>query len=198
LIANPRNLPGVGVLERSDWATRRLRDTETALEWAEDALLMQEDLATFPQTTRVSLDAQELLADLGQEEVAFIQAATQLRTYDRGETVFDEGDPADALYFVTQGLVNIEVSAGKDRWFRLKTVPAGSAFGELALVDGGVRTTRIVAAEPTVCEVLSKMEFELLLKCHPGAGDAIFRAIARSLSSRLRQTTREIQVLEEG
>uniref|UniRef100_UPI001EF5572D Crp/Fnr family transcriptional regulator n=1 Tax=Frankia sp. CiP3 TaxID=2880971 RepID=UPI001EF5572D len=167
------------------------------LEWAEEELL-QEDLAALPPTGHVPLDAQELLAELGAEEMAFIRAATEVRTYDQGEVVYDEGDPADALYFVTRGLVNIEVSAGGNRWFRLKTVSAGSAFGELAIVDGGVRTTRIVSAGITVCEVLSTVAFELLLKCHPGAGDAIFRAIARSLSCRLRETTREIQALEEG
>jgi glutaminase len=94
--------------------------------------------------------------------------------------------------------VNIEVSAGGNRWFRLKTVPAGSSFGELAIVDGGKRTTRIVVAAHTVCEVLSMAAFNLLLKRRPGAGDAIFRAIAQSLSSLLRQTTREIQALEGG
>jgi glutaminase len=198
LFADPRGLPAVGSLQRTDWSTQRLRDAETALEWAEEALLMREDMPTLPPTAHVPLGSQELLTGLRREEIAFIKAATETSTYDQGEVVFDEGDPSDGLYFVTRGLVNIEVRAGANRWFRLETVPAGSAFGELALIDGGTRTTRIVVAKPTVCQVLSAAAFELLLKQHPSAGDAIFRAIARSLSSRLRQTTREIQALEAG
>jgi glutaminase len=198
LFADPRSLPAVGALQRTDWSTQRLRDAETALEWAEEALLIREDMPTIPPTVHVPLGSQELLSGLGREEMAFIQAATATRTYDQGEVVYEEGDPSDGLYFVTRGLVNAEVRAGENRWFRLKTVPAGSAFGELALIDGGTRTNRIVVAKPmTVCEVLSTAAFELLLKRHPSAGEAIFRAIARNMASRLRQTTREIQALEE-
>jgi glutaminase len=198
LFADPRKLSAVGILLRSDCSTKRLRDTETALEWAEEALLIREDLFTIPPTVHVPLGSQELLAGLQPEDVALIQAETETHTYERGEVVYDEGDPANALYFITRGLVNMEVSTSGHRWFRLQTVPAGSAFGELALVDGGTRTTRIVVAETAVCEVLSTVAFEQLLKRRPGAGYAIFRAIARSLSSRLRQTTREIQALEAG
>ncbi|MGF7236854.1 MAG: glutaminase A [Frankia sp.] len=198
LIADPRKLPALAGLLRSDWSTERLRDCETALEWAEEALLLHEDLVTLPATVHVPLGSQELLAELDRTEVAALTALTERRSYGRGEVVYSPGDPANAVYFVTRGLVNAEITAGTaGRMFRLNTVAAGSAFGEFALIDGGFRSTRIMAVEATVCEMLSVDAFESMRHSAPNAYNAIFRAIARSLSSRLRATTREIQSLEE-
>jgi hypothetical protein len=60
----------------------------------------------------------------------------------------------------------------------------------------GVRTTRVVAAEATECEVLSGDAFKMLRQHHPRISDAIYHAMTRSLCARLRQATREIQILE--
>jgi glutaminase len=197
LLADPHRIPAVVELERDDLSTQRVRDFESALEWAEEALLMRENVRTLPPTVRVPFGSQELLSELRREEVDYLRAATETRTYEPREVIFEEGDPADAVYFVTRGLVNVEVGAGRGkRRLRLNTVPAGHAFGELALVDGGERSLRIVVVEATECKVLSVEAFEKMRKTYPAACDAIFRAIARSLSARLRQSTREIQILE--
>jgi glutaminase len=164
---------------------------------AEEALLARENVRTVPPTAQVPFGSQELLAELRREEVACLRTMTETRTFERGDVVFEEGDPADGVYFVIRGLVNVEVSARRgERKFRLHTVPAGSAFGELSLIEGGPRTSRTVVVEDTECEMLSIDAFDLLRKQYPAASDAIFRAIARSLSSRLRETTQEIQTLE--
>ncbi|WP_322747740.1 MULTISPECIES: glutaminase A [unclassified Frankia] len=198
LFVDPRALPAVAGLMRSDWSTERLPDLEIALEWCEEALLMRANLTTLPPTVRVPFAGQELLAELARDEVAVVRSLTRSQSYERGEVIFDAGDPADAIYFVTRGLVNAEVQAGKAvRWLRLNTVPAGAAFGELALVDGGLRSTRITVAEPTECEVLSLAAFEELRRSNPRTCDAIYRAIARSLSARLRRATREIQSMQD-
>jgi glutaminase len=197
LLADPHDIPAMDALDSEGLNTKQLRDCETALETAEEALLTRENVRTVPPTVQVPFGSQELLAELRREEVACLRTMTKTRTYERGDIVFDEGDPADAVFFVTRGLVNVEVSAGRGkRRFRLHSVPAGSAFGELALVEGGLRSSRSIVAEDTECEVLSVDCFDALRRQHPSASDAIFRAIARSLSARLRQTTQEIQTLE--
>jgi glutaminase len=197
IFADPNGLAGTGRLLRDGWNTQRVRDTETALEWAEEALLNARDMQTLSPSARVPLGVQELLAEMSREQAARLRALTETRLYAKGDIVFKEGDPADALYFVTRGLVSVDTrTAGGRRRFRLNTVPAGSAFGELALVDGGVRSSRIVAVEPTECQILTVSIFEKLRQRDPSLCDALFRAIARSLSARLRQATQEIQSLE--
>jgi glutaminase len=155
IFADPKGVSGVEKLLRDDWTTERVRDTELALEWAEEALLNAYELHTLSPTARMPFGGQELLAELGKDQVAALKALTETQFYGKGDIVFREGDPADALYFVTRGLVNVETeTAGGRRRVRLNTVGAGGAFGELSLVDGGTRTSRIIVAEPLECEVL--------------------------------------------
>ncbi|WP_304440393.1 Crp/Fnr family transcriptional regulator, partial [Frankia sp. EI5c] len=198
LFADPRDVPGVDRLMRGLPNARRLPDLETALEQAEEALLTGADLVTPPPTAHVELGAQELLAELGEPAASVIAAACERRTYDRGVTIFDEGEPSDALYFVTRGVVDaLAPTSDGTRWFRLSSIPAGSAFGELALVEGGRRSTRTVVAQAATCEVLSTEAFEGLRRHHPDVYNDLVRSIARSLSSQLRRATLEIQSLEE-
>jgi glutaminase len=196
IFADPRGIAGVQKLLRDDWMTQRVRDVELALEDAEEALLSLLEMPTLSLSTRVPLAAQDLLAELGDTAVQALSALTETRFYGKGDIVYREGDPADALFFVTRGLVNVEVmTAGGGRRLRLNTVGAGSAFGDLALVDGGTRASRITVAEPLECEVLSVASFEALHRSQPAVWDALFRALARSLSARLREATQEIQAL---
>jgi glutaminase len=113
-----------------------------------------------------------------------------------GTVVFEPGDPADSIYFVSAGLVTVLARASRDRrWIRLDTVAAGSAFGELAVMDGVVRSSRVIAEEPTLCHVLGTRVLDDLVTDHPRVAVALHRSIARSLSARLRHATREIQAL---
>ena len=75
---------------------------------------------------------------------------------------------------------------------------AGSSFGELALVDGRPRSTRIAALESTICFVLSPEGFANLRAEAPDACAQLTLAIARSLSQRLRASTSEVAMLEES
>ena len=114
-----------------------------------------------------------------------------------GTIVFDEGDEADGLYFVGAGQVIADVRVpGQRGRRRLSSIPAGSAFGELALVDGRARSTRIVAIESTICHVLSPGAFADLRAAAPSAAAELVLAIARSLSQRLRTSTAEVAALE--
>jgi CRP-like cAMP-binding protein len=58
----------------------------------------------------------------------------------------------------------------------------GSFFGEMALLDGGLRTATVIAATPMELYVLSKREFRELLDSSP----TVARNMLRSMSSRLR------------
>lgn len=45
---------------------------------------------------------------LTEEEFNLLKANVLLRSYKKGQILFDEGDPRDRLYFVTEGLVRLE------------------------------------------------------------------------------------------
>lgn len=58
----------------------------------------------------------------------------------------------------------------------------GSFFGEMALLDGGLRTATVLAATPMELYVLSEREFRELLDSSP----AVARNMLRTMSTRLR------------
>jgi CRP-like cAMP-binding protein len=70
-------------------------------------------------------------------------------TYDGGETVFNEGDPGDAMYIVESGSVAISKMVEGER-IQLATLRDGGLFGEMAVIDGSRRMASAVAVEESV------------------------------------------------
>jgi glutaminase len=177
---------------------RRFTDLDTALEWCERCVLTHEGIDDVVPDAMVPLESQELLRDLPAESLAIVEGFLTTKVLTPGLVLFEEGDPADALYFVSAGQVSVDILVGHPRrGVGVSTVPAGQAFGEMALIDRGTRSSRIVVNQPTLCHVLSVHEFNAIRDNHPDIALILFQALARSLSSRLRQANREIRTLAE-
>ncbi len=175
----------------------RFTDLDSAVEWCETELLRVNGLADGVAEGLVGMAEQDLLRGLPEDVLAEIETRTATKVCPAGTIVFDEGDDADGLYFVGAGHVIADVRVpGQRARRRLSSVPAGSAFGELALVDGRPRSTRIVALEPTIFHVLSPDGFADLRRDAPDAAAELVLAIARSLSQRLRTSTIELATME--
>ncbi len=145
------------------------------------------------------LGSHDLLVDLPAEVVAAVESRTVTRVFTPGSVVFEEGADADGLYFVAAGIVSVDVKMRRHGGRRrLNTIGAGSSFGELALVDGRPRSTRISALEPTICHVLTPEAFAGLQRDDPVACAAFTLAIARSLSLRLRYSTADVAAFEDA
>jgi glutaminase len=149
----------------------RFTDPDAALEWAETELLRRHGFLDELPEGLVPLAQQDLLHGLSADVVAEIEARTTTHVFPAGTVLFEEGAVADGLYFIGAGQVSADVRTRTGARRRLSTIAAGSAFGELAIVDGKPRSTRICA--------------ELTL------------AIARSLSQRLRYSTADVAAFEE-
>ncbi len=79
-----------------------------------------------------------------------IAALATQRTWRRGEIIFSQGDPGDALFAVVTGRIRISTGTAGGREIFLNIMEPGDTFGEIALLDGGARTataTATVAAE---------------------------------------------------
>jgi CRP-like cAMP-binding protein len=66
-------------------------------------------------------------------------------TYDAGEIICEEGEPADKIYFLAAGRVSASVKLDHKRRHRLSASVAGWTFGESALFKDHIRTADIVA-----------------------------------------------------
>ncbi len=168
-------------------------DVDAALEWQEDQILHQHSAATSEPAS--DLAHHDLMAGLGDGAVMALERVTQIVKFEVGEVVFQEGDRTDSLYFVLEGRVGIYIHvAGQPR--RLATMGPSAAFGEMALLDGGARSTSVRAEEATTCRLVSSEVLRTLSEDFPTLTATIYANIARSLSRRLRDANEEIRALD--
>lgn len=102
----------------------------------------------------------ELLRHLPAADIENILQALKTVQVPPGQELFRIGDPGDALFIVAQG--SVEILSDKD--VSLATLGEGQAFGEMALLAGGVRTATARTIAPSMLLELSRANFELMLE----------------------------------
>jgi CRP-like cAMP-binding protein len=140
------------------------------------------------------LERSELFHELSVEEIERIAALGQEQTYNKGDIVIQEGEPSDEIYVVCSGLVEVEVAQGMvpDVAGRLQVNPIvrlgrGQMFGEMSLIDRGVRSATVRCAEDgTVLYVITRQALWNLCNKDLHIGFILMRNIAADLSFKLR------------
>lgn len=102
-----------------------------------------------------------------------------VKEMDAGETVFEQGDGAEAMYVVLEGAVDLAVDGEV-----LDTAEPGQIFGEMALVDDEGRSATATAKERTLLAVVNERRFRFLVQEHPFFALHVMRVLA----SRVRRT----------
>jgi hypothetical protein len=105
--------------------------------------------------------------------------AGEERSYAHGDLVVHAGDSGDELHVVLEGSVNVE-RAGHV----VRALGAGDLFGEIAVLDGGVRTADVVAVGDTRCLAVPREVVRAVLEAEPAAAWQLLGVLAR----RLRET----------
>jgi sulfate permease, SulP family len=97
---------------------------------------------------------------------------------------------------ITKGTASAYLQLPSGGRVRLATFGPGTIFGELALLDEGLRSATIVADDYLICYSLSKDDFAALANEEPAVAIKLLRSLGRELSGRLRVANRTIQELE--
>jgi CRP-like cAMP-binding protein len=113
------------------------------------------------------------------ETVKILQRNGNLKTFAAGETIFSEGQQAQAMYGVVEGEVEISVG-GKV----METIEAGDVFGVGALVHPDLTRTSTATAK-TDCQIVSLDRQHFLFAVQETPLFAL--EVMRSFSDRLRQ-----------
>jgi CRP-like cAMP-binding protein len=109
-----------------------------------------------------------LLDALADDDRRRLLATTHRRKFAAGEVIFHEGDRGDSVHLIEHGHVAIRVGTRLGDVATLTMLGPGSAFGELALIDGNERrSATVVAIDATHTRVVDHGEFERLRREHP-------------------------------
>ena len=174
----------------------RFADTDNALEWAEDQLILA-SRSGAALTDEVPLDRLTVVAGLTAAEQELVGRTLGRRVYQRGDIVIKEGDTDRSLFMISKGTASVKVSlTGQAREKRLASFSPGAVFGEVALLDEEPRSATVTADEELVCYVLDDACFRALTRAHPSIAIQLLTNLSRELSRRLRKANAMISQLE--
>lgn len=101
-----------------------------------------------------------------------------------GEIMFCAGDPADAMYVIVEGVVEVRGDDGAP----VAMLGAGEFFGELGILTEGTRTRTVVGIEPTELLALDRQTVGELVQNEPGFAQTLLRFVRERLVHRLTET----------
>lgn len=178
---------------RSIAAEHWFTDLDRALEWAEDALLV--DVGKLVEASdEIAVGRAELFEDLGADELLALQGLLKREELIEGSMVFTEGDAGDRLFVITKGEVSIKLKLpGSVHLQRLATFGPGMVFGEMALIEGKPRSADAHVMHDAVVYSLDAANFDKLRKKHPAVAFKIMSRLTRQLAARLRTTSEQLR-----
>jgi CRP/FNR family transcriptional regulator, cyclic AMP receptor protein len=148
-----------------------------------------------PVALRAALERVPLFRDLGPDDLSTLAAGLHTRRYRRGEVIFHQGDPGDALYVILTGRVKISSPSDTGVEAILATLRPGEFFGALALLDGAPRSASATAVDATETLILPRERFRQLVDDVPAIRDHVFAELAHELR-RLTNHVEELHFLD--
>ncbi|MEW6561795.1 MAG: cyclic nucleotide-binding domain-containing protein [Pseudomonadota bacterium] len=103
-----------------------------------------------------------------------------------GETVFREGDPGEYMGIVMSGSISVQKEDDDGELVEIAKLPSGRVFGEMAVLDGERRSATCIASGESMLLTLTKEALDKMIDDTPRVAAKVIRAIAVSLSRRLR------------
>ena len=148
--------------------------------------------------TRELLASVEIFSALSPADADALAAIGKEEAYKKGQPVFREREPADRLYLVVSGVVEVSKSAAADgRIHRLARLERGEILGEISTFDRGPRSATATAAlvPETRLVAWSIADFQAFLHQRPASAMTILPALLRKMGQRLRQASEGIHTL---
>lgn len=130
-----------------------------------------------------------LFDELSPNELGITADYMNFFEFEKGKTLFKEGDPGDYVCFIVEGGVEIIKSTATEKKAVIATIRKGNTLGEMSIIDNIARSASARAKVNTTLVILSKKGFNVILDKHPRIGIKILKGIARLLSLNMRRTS---------
>ena len=117
-----------------------------------------------------------LLAGLSARELERLAGQLHERKFPAGSTVVSEGATGTGFFVITEGEAEVEIGGQ----VRGKLGP-GDYFGEMALIDEGIRSATITAVTDLTCYGMTPWEFKPFVDEHPEVAWTLLQNMTRHL-----------------
>lgn len=110
-------------------------------------------------------------------------------SFDANQAIFARGDPGRDIYFVMTGRVRLSVLTPEGRELSFAHAEAGQIFGEIAVLDGGMRTADATAVSKVQALALSKAALMRLIETRSKVGEGVIKF----LCDRVREADQQLE-----
>ena len=136
-----------------------------------------------PPPSRDLFHNNELLLGISEQAYEQLQHNIEVVPYAPRQIIFEEDEPGDSLYLIGQGSVKISKRGRAGQQETLAYLMERDFFGEMALVDNGIRSAQAAAVDQVVLGRLPRQSWDLLLHLAP---HEVLSNFTRAITKRLR------------
>ena len=131
---------------------------------------------------------------LSPEDRQRLAAVAHVREFEKGATLFAEGDASDSLYTVVTGRVKISKMTARGTDLILELFGPGDPVGAVAVYESRPYPATATTLEPTTCVLIPRQAFFSLLETYP----TMVRGLLVGLTHRLVELTNRLTELSGG
>ena len=117
-----------------------------------------------------------LFSKLSTRQLRRLLKGSSQDSYDAGTMIVREGSRSTSLFIVVEGKARIERD-GRE----VGRVGPGEFFGEIAMIDGRVRSASVIAETSITCVVVPRDALQKLVMNEPAASWTLLEALAARL-----------------
>lgn len=137
------------------------------------------------------LAATDLFGSFSADELAACAAAFRPIRAKKGALLFTRGDAGTHLYIVVEGRVRLAITTEDGRELSFRHAARGDLFGEIAALDGSLRTADATALTELTVYALERNAFQKLWSARPGISAGVIAFLCR----RLRETSGQLEAI---
>lgn len=144
----------------------------------------------------------DIFDELTSTQLELVSSICDERHYQASDVIFEENTVGNEMYVISSGAVDIQVdpaligSENTQGSFTIATFRRGQVFGEVALVDEGLRSASAHCSQnDTHLVVIPRERLMLLCDQYPTLGYKLMRNLAADLAMKIRNT--DLQVREQ-
>lgn len=132
-----------------------------------------------------------LFSKLDDEDLEVISRITHIKSVNKGQLIFQEGEAGDSLYTILKGRVKVCLYDESGKEYILDIIESGGFFGELSLIDELPRSANVITLDNCDFLIINRRDFVRVLMENP----ATTISILRTCSNRLRAADERIKGL---
>ena len=140
------------------------------------------------------LRSSTLYRNLSGEDQKRLAAVSLAKFYEKGDTIFREGDSPDFLFTIVSGRVKVVKLIPSGKEIILEIFGPGDPVGAVVAYEGRPYPASAVAIEPAECILVRRSEFFALFERHP----SFVRGFLTGMAQRIVELTRRIPEVASG